>query len=229
MKFLLYAYVTAVMLTIFSVTGIAQEQQTQETSTTNQNQNTTTTETQTQQEPAKTQPVYRPKPFADTLDIEGQFSYAIDKSSNFQDYKVIKQNWILKLKQNTLDTMDFFKSNLNSAIRSVQVKNSTIDSLGRENLALKTQLNEKNSFSFFGIMVSKSGYDSIMWAIISGLIVALALLFLAFKRSFAVTVQTKKDLIDVKEEFESFRKKALKSKEEAVRQLYDELNKYKNR
>jgi uncharacterized membrane protein SpoIIM required for sporulation len=121
------------------------------------------------------------------------------------------------------------KTNLKASETLIQDKNKTIESLRSELNTVQSELQQKNSFSFFGIMVSKTGYDSIMWAIIIGLIVALVFMFIAFRRSFAVTVQTKKDLNEVKDEFEDFRKKALKSKEEAVRQLFDELNKYKNK
>jgi uncharacterized protein YlxW (UPF0749 family) len=110
----------------------------------------------------------------------------------------------------------------------IQEKTKIIDSLQSEINSAKSDLIKKNSFKFFGIMVSKAGYDSIMWTIIIGLLICLGFMFAAFRRSHSVTSQTKKDLNEVKEEFESFRKKALKSKEEVVRQLYDELNKYKN-
>jgi len=184
------------------------------------------TQTQTQ-----TQKIYapKPKPFADDLNIAGQFSFAIEKSSNFQDYKVIKQEWMSKLKLNTLDTLQTLNVKLKSAQNLIQLKKASIDSLSLLLTITQSELKSKNSFKFFGIMLSKAGYDSIMWAIIIGLFFGLGFMLAAFRRSFAVTSQTKKDLNDVKEEFESFRKKALKSKEEAVRQLYDELNKFKNK
>jgi hypothetical protein len=173
--------------------------------------------------------VYRPKPFPEDLSIAGQFTYAIDKSSNFQDYKTIKLAWMNKLMTNTLDSLNRLQTDLKTASSQIQQKNRDIEAMQADLGNVRSELKEKNSFSFFGILVSKSGYDSIMWGIIIGLLVALGFAVAAFRRSIAVTNQTRKDLEEIKLEFEAFRKKALKSKEEAVRQLYDELQKYKGK
>jgi hypothetical protein len=205
------------------------QQQTNQSEQTTQSTTAVTSPAQVSQPQSQVVPVSKPKPFADELSISDQFSYAIDKSSNFQDYKVIKQTWMTKLKSNTLDTLITLRTSLKSSNDLVLEKTKAIETLRSELTTSQTDLLEKNSFKFFGLMVSKAGYDSIMWSIIIGLIVAFWFMFAAFRRGFAVTSQTKKDLNDIKDEYESYRKKALKSKEEAVRQLYDELNKYKNR
>ncbi len=192
-------------------------------------QSQTTTATEQTQTKTQSAPAPKPKPFPDSLDVLGQFNYAIEKSSDFREYKVIRQTWVSKLRSNTLDTLKNIKKDLNSAQNMIQAKVEIIDSVEAELTTVRTQLEAKNSFSLLGLMVSKKTYDSIMWGVIISLVVAFGIMFAAFRRSFSVTSQTKKDLTDVKDEFEDFRKKALKSKEEAVRQLYDELNKYKNR
>lgn len=229
MKFLIYIFCIFSVTGLFSVNIAAQEQQEATQSSQNVQENKPATADQNNNTQTKTTPAIKPKPFADELSIANQFAFAIDKSSNFQDYKVIKQTWMSKLKANTLDTLLTLKTNLKSSKDLIMEKTNVIDSLQTDLNSVQSELKKKNSFSFFGIMVSKAGYDSIMWLIIIGLIVGLGLMIAAFRRSFAVTSQTKKDLNDVKEEFESYRRKALKSKEEAVHQLYDELNKYKNK
>jgi hypothetical protein len=232
----IYPYIFSALTVIATINPklAAQDQaQTQAVTTTTQEpqaqtQDASSVQTQTNTQ-AQSTPVIKPKTFPEDLTISGQFDFAIDKSSNFQDYKVIKQAWVSKLKFNTLDTLLTLKVNLKTAKDLIDEKTKSIESLRSELNTAQADLKQKNSFGFFGIMVSKGGYDTIMWSIIIGLIIALGFMFAAFRRSFAVTAQTKKDLNDVKEEFESFRKKALKSKEETVRQLYDELNKYKNK
>jgi hypothetical protein len=237
MNFNIYIFSALAIIGLSSVKLAAQDQQ-QETQVLTTSQETQTqnpvqvqNQTDVQQQPQTTQTPVAPKPktFPQDLSITDQFGYAIEKSSNFQDYKVIKQTWMSKLKSNTLDTLLTLKTNLKSSKVLIEEKNKSIESLRSELNTSQSELKQKNSFRFFGIMVSKAGYDSIMWTIIIGLLVSLAFMFAAFRRSFAVTSQTRKDLTEVKDEFESFRKKALKSKEEAVRQLYDELNKYKNK
>jgi hypothetical protein len=235
MKFYTHIIAGSALFLLISVNASSQDQQTQQ-------ETQTATTTQEVQSPASSQVnataeqteapatfVPKLKPFADELSIADQFAYAIDKSSNFQDYKVIKQTWISKLKINTLDTLSYLKSDLNVTKTLLKNKTELIDSMQTELNLMQAEIRKKNSFGFLGIMVSKTAYDGIMWAIIAGLIVCLGIMLGAFRRSFSVTAQTKKDLNDVKEEFELYRKKALKSKEEAVRQLHDELNKFKNK
>jgi len=226
MKFRIYFLSALIFSGLYTVSVSAQEQQpvNQTTTTTQETQTQSQTAVQTQKPAAP-----KPKPFPEDLNIAGQFDYAIEKSSNFQDYKVIKQAWVLKIKQNALDSLKTLNTNLASIKELADEKNESIKSLQAELNVAQQEVKEKNSFKFLGFMVSKAGYDSIMWSIIAGLVVALGIMLAAFKRSYAVTNQTKKDLNEVKDEYENYRKKALKSKEEAVRHLYDELNKYKNR
>jgi len=226
MKFRIYFLSALIFSGLYTVSVSAQEQQpvNQTTTTTQETQTQSQTAVQTQKPAAP-----KPKPFPEDLNIAGQFDYAIEKSSNFQDYKVIKQAWVLKIKQNALDSLKTLNTNLASIKELADEKNESIKSLQAELNVAQQEVKEKNSFKFLGFMVSKAGYDSIMWSIIAGLVVALGVMLAAFKRSYAVTNQTKKDLNEVKDEYENYRKKALKSKGEAVRHLYDELNKYKNR
>jgi hypothetical protein len=233
MKFYLYPFCLLTFIGLSEINSLnAQDQSAQtqgqaSTVTSQSTQNTSVADSNRVQNQNQTQVVSRPKPFADELNIADQFSFAIDKSSNFQDYKVIKQTWMSKLKTNTLDTLLALKTNLKTSTDIIAEKTKTIETLRTELNSAQSDLLSKNSFKFFGIMVSKTGYDSIMWTIIIGLIVGLGFMIAAFRRAFAVTSQTKKDLLEAKDEFENYRKKALKSKEETVRQLYDELNKYK--
>lgn len=235
MKFLIRYFCILSLIGFLAVEVIAQDpQQNSQTEQTTEDAQTATTtqENQTQtktQSPNQAATASIPKPFADELNIADQFQFAIDKSTSFQDYKVIRQTWVNKLKSNTLDTLFTLKANLKASKDLVQEKTALIETLQSDLNTSQSELLKKNSFSFFGIMVSKAGYDSIMWSIIIGLLVCLGFMIAAFRRSFSVITQTKKDLNDIKDEFEIYRKKALKSKEEAVRQLYDEINKYKNK
>ncbi len=234
MKLNNYIFIILIITGLFTIKLNAQDvpQETQSTTINQEEQSQPQSQpvSQSQTQPkVQTPSVPKLKPFPDTLNIPAQFDYAIDKSGNFQDYKVIKKTWMSQLKLNTLDSIQTLKTNLKSSENLIQEKNKTIESLRSELNTTQSELKEKNSFGFFGIMVSKTGYDTIMWSIIIGLLIALGFLFIAFRRAYVVTGQTRKDLNDVKDEFEDFRKKALKSKEEVVRQLYDELNKYKNK
>ena len=171
------------------------------------------------------------KPFVDSGKIEQQFNYLIEKSNLFQDYRVIKLSWISTFRNRLTDSLKNLRGNIYTNSTLITEKTILIDSLNLQlkatNEKLTTALTEKNSFRFLGILVSKTTYDAIMWVIILILLTALVFLFLLYKRSFIVISQANKDLEETRLEFEDFRKKALKSKEDAVRVIFDELKKYK--
>ena len=171
------------------------------------------------------------KPFVDSGKIEQQFNYLIEKSNLFQEYRVIKLSWISTFRNRLTDSLKNLRGNIYTNRTLLEEKSNLIDSLNLQlkttNEKLTTALTEKNSFRFLGILVSKTTYDAIMWVLIFVLLSALVFLFLLYKRSFIVISQAKKDLDETRNEFEDFRKKALKSKEDAVRVIFDELKKYK--
>ena len=84
-------------------------------------------------------------------------------------------------------------------------------------------IKNKNSLSFFGIQMNKALYNSIMWIIILALAVLGTILFLMFKRSFTVTRQTRKDLEETREEFESYRQQSRERYEKLVVQHHQEM------
>ena len=82
--------------------------------------------------------------------------------------------------------------------------------------------------SLFGIPMSKSGYNVLMWSIIAGLLGLLLLFIYRFKNSNTITRNANKALAEIEEEFEEHRKVALEREQKVRRQLQDELNKQKS-
>lgn len=74
---------------------------------------------------------------------------------------------------------------------------------------LKRSKELENSISVFGIDVNKSVYSTSMYVLIIVVLLICALLFLLYKRSNKITVNTKKDYQELKEEFEIHKKNAL--------------------
>ena len=82
--------------------------------------------------------------------------------------------------------------------------------------------------ALFGIAMSKSGYNVLMWSIIAGLLAFLLFFIFRFKNSNAITKEAKQKLTEVEEEFEEHRRNALEREQKVRRQLQDELNKNRN-
>ncbi len=168
--------------------------------------------------------------------IEDQFEFVIKKSSNWRDergqsYEVIKRNWILNLKANTSDTLKAILTKLNNTRGIVSKQQKEIDEL-KTNLSktqdtLLTTNEEKDSMTLFGLQMSKTSYNMLMWLIIIALLVLLTLFIYKFKNSNSITKIARNNLADIEEEFEEHRRNALEREQKVRRQLQDEINKQK--
>ena len=164
--------------------------------------------------------------------IDNQFEYVIQKSYNYQDYKNVKKTWLYQLKAHTLDSLKAIQNDLKTT-------QNTVDSLAQEITTLKSNLSEtkttlaetneeKDNMALFGLQMSKSNYNVLMWSIIGVLLVLLLFFIYKFKNSNSVTREAKKSLVETEEEFEEHRRTALEREQKVRRQLQDEINKQKS-
>ncbi|MCK8523972.1 tRNA (guanine-N1)-methyltransferase [Aquimarina sp. D1M17] len=161
--------------------------------------------------------------------IEGQFDVVIKKSGRYQEYKVVKQVWLNKLKSNTIDSIKTLESKLQTSNQQISEQKTTItglqESLAKTNEDLANVTNDKDSINFMGASLTKSSYKTIMWLIIGGLLLFLGFFIFKFRNSNAVTVQAKKALAETEAEFEDHRRRALEREQKVMRKLQDEINK----
>ena len=85
----------------------------------------------------------------------------------------------------------------------------------------------KDSFVFLGMETQKGVYNTIMWILVLAFLTGSVLLFLLFKRSFAVTTQTKSELESIQGEFEEYRKSSREKYEKLVISHHNDLMKLK--
>jgi len=169
--------------------------------------------------------------------IDNQFEYVIKKSSGWRDergqqYKVIKINWLYELRAHTIDSLNAVHKNLSDTQGKVSTQNNEIEDLKSSLTKTQTDLentnNEKNNMSLFGLQMSKTGYNMLMWSIIGALLALLIFFIYKFNNSNVVTKQAKLALSEMEEEFEEHRKVALEREQKVRRQLQDEINKQKD-
>ncbi|HWV72980.1 MAG TPA: hypothetical protein VN040_14765 [Pseudosphingobacterium sp.] len=161
--------------------------------------------------------------------IASQFDYIYNSSNNYQEYKVVKKTSLEKLKNNIVDSLKGMQSklsNVNTTLSNHDNEVSSLkDSLIQINQELKTTKDQKESFSFLGILLSKGAYNTFVWCLIGILMFALFFYVYRYRQSHAVTAEAKKTLDELKEEFEQHRKKAMEREQKLNRRLQDELNK----
>lgn len=171
------------------------------------------------------------KKFIDTGSVKNQFEYLIDESNNYQDYKVIKTTWLLKLKSNVIDSLSASKKKISDSFDILNSQKQLIDSLqtklGESETVISNLMSEKESISLFGIQFEKTVFKTLFFLIVVSLIIALLFFIIKFKQSNSITIQSKLALKQAEEEFETYREKALEREQKAMRRLQDELNKHK--
>ena len=171
------------------------------------------------------------KKLIDSGSIKSQFEYLIDESNNYQDYKVIKATWLLKLKSNVIDSLSASKNKVLANSNTLNSQKQMIDSLNIKladsEKIISNLIAEKESISLFGIQLDKSAFKTLFFLIVLGLLGALLFFITKFKQSNGITTQCKLALTQNEEEFAIYKEKALAREQKAMRRLQDELNKNK--
>ena len=163
--------------------------------------------------------------------IEAQFVEVIDKSNNYQGYKVIKRTKLAGLRKNILDSIDALEESIQQKDVTIAAQNSDITSLkNRLNTTqnnLDTSIEKEGTISFFGIITKKGTYNFLLFSTIGILILGLFLFIVKFKNSNIITKQTKLKLSEIEQEFDTYRQKKLEEQQLLRRKLQDEINKNK--
>ncbi|MDO5970218.1 tRNA (guanine-N1)-methyltransferase [Flavivirga aquimarina] len=167
--------------------------------------------------------------------IDNQFEFVIQKSYTYKGngkvYKNVEYHWLTQLKAHTLDSLKAVHKDLTDTQLVVKKQDKEISdlklNLNKTQGDLDKTNTEKNNMALFGMQMSKTGYNALMWAIIAGLLALLILFIYKFKNSNAVTKGAKRALAEIEEEFDEHRKIALEREQKVRRQLQDEINKQK--
>ncbi len=161
--------------------------------------------------------------------IDQQFEYAIRRSNNWQEFEVIKKTWMYQLRKSVLDSLAQNKNEVIALEAKVDGQASQISKLETDLTTANTQITqlskEKASISFFGALINKGLYQTIMWSIVGGLLALLVFFILKFKSSNVLTRDAKLRLDEIEKEYEDHRRTALEREQKVRRQLQDEINK----
>ncbi len=128
-------------------------------------------------------------------------SYFLNESQLNEFYKALTDS-VSVLENNITDKANKLKSlqnDLNSA-------NKQLESTKAE---LNASIKNQNAIEVFGLNVGKDIYTMVVSLFILGLLIFMSIVYMLYKRSNRVTVRTKKDYEDLREEFETHKKSAL--------------------
>jgi hypothetical protein len=163
--------------------------------------------------------------------IRSQINYLEEHTRIYQDYRAIREDMFQMVKGNILDTLSADRSRIAGLKNHISVLNLKTDSLNTLVLSTETSLEEvtrtKNHIRVFGIEINKAIYNTIMWAIVLGLLFVLTTGFLIFKRTLFVNISTRKELNDLREEFEAYRQSARIAREKMAMDHFNEMKRLK--
>jgi cell division protein FtsL len=167
----------------------------------------------------------------DTATMDSQLEYIQERTRIYNDFRAIREDIFQKTKGNFLDSLNAAKleiATLNSRLAEISFQ---IESLNSDLEKTKNDRDEairnRDSLSFLGIQLNKTIYNTIMWLIILGLVVVAVVVFLMYKRSRIVTVQSKKEFEEIREEFENYRKSSREKYEKLVVSHHNEIMRLK--
>jgi len=106
------------------------------------------------------QEVVAPDPTINTpKSIEAQFDFVYKKSNNYTQYKVVKRDWLIKLKTQTLDSLKKIEGELEKAEAKISDQQALIikseKSSEESNQKLAAVTNEKDAMPFLGMHTTK--------------------------------------------------------------------------
>ena len=163
--------------------------------------------------------------------LNEQFDYVMQKSNNFQEYKVVKKDYLLQLKKSSTDSVRKYQKELIDLKKQTANHQSVVSQLNDTLKTTQTNLKElqiaQDNVDMFGTTMSKTNYNYLMWGIVSVLGLVLLLLFFQLKSAKTIANEQKEHSEKLESDFEDYKHKALEKEQKLGRQLQDEINKHK--
>lgn len=213
------------------ITANAQETNTTTVSEPVQQSVRTTQSVQTNQNAYTAQTAVAPVEEAKPTTLEGVFQQLIDRSGAWQNFKMLDRGKLAAFQRSMTDSINGVRSQLVAEKQKVKENEATIkelnDKITEIQAALDQTKDQKDSVSFFGALVSKGLYNTIMWGIVLALASLLVLYIYKFSNGNVVTKKSINDLNELQEEYENYRKAAIEREQKVRRQLQDEINKHR--
>lgn len=216
---------------LVAITANAQVTNTTTVSESAQQSVRTTQSVQTNQNAYTAQTAVAPVEEAKPTTLEGVFQQLIDRSGAWQNFKMLDRGKLAAFQRSMTDSINGVRSQLVAEKQKIKENEATIKELNDKITEIQAVLDQtkdqKDSVSFFGALVSKGLYNTIMWGIVLALASLLVLYIYKFSNGNVVTKKSINDLNELQEEYENYRKAAIEREQKVRRQLQDEINKHR--
>jgi len=162
--------------------------------------------------------------------LNGQYQFMLKKSKSLYGARLINPSRLSTLWKSVNDTLRKERKQLREAKQQIKSQADNIASLkgevtGKES-SLASATASVNEINFLGISFNKGTYNTIVWAIIIILAIALAIVILQtgkFRKEASYRTQLYQEVAD---EFQAHKVKAKDKEMRLARELQDERNKW---
>ena len=146
-------------------------------------------------------------------DLDQQFEVFKNNVNFWNGSYFMKPEQINQFHNAIMDSVGLLENNISDSKSRIKTLQQELAENSTQTNELQAQLDEsikhQNSITVFGLYIEKTTYAIILYSIIVGLLVVTGVVFMLFKRSNSITVRTKKEYEELKEEFETHKKNAL--------------------
>lgn len=161
--------------------------------------------------------------------VEEEFANLIEKSNDYQGFKVVDYNELIALKNKTGQYFSTLNEDIITQKNTIDQQQEQINQLKDDLEATRQELEkvnaDKDAITFLGMPFSKGGYMAFMWGIVALLILALLFFIFRYRQSHSHTVEARNKLQSTEKDFDLYREKALEKEQRLGRLLQDERNK----
>ena len=130
------------------------------------------------------------------------------------------------------DSVEVLENEISDKVNQISALQDDLDAtntqLKQAKAELNTSIKNQEAIEVFGQNIDKRFYTIIVYSIILVLLVMLGAVFILYKRSNTVTVRTKKDFDELKEEFDTHKKNALERYTKINTELHNTRMEMKN-
>jgi uncharacterized membrane-anchored protein YhcB (DUF1043 family) len=167
----------------------------------------------------------------DTGTLQEQYDFVQQRTRIYEGFRAVREDMFQKLKQNSLDSLRQAHRETRSYQEQLSDANTQIEELDNR-LETTTDerdqaIREKDSLYFLGIPMHKTFYNVLLWSIIAGLLAFALIMLVMFKRAHRITRQTQKDLNELQDEYEDYRKTSRERFEQQSIDHFNEIRKLK--
>jgi len=163
--------------------------------------------------------------------MQEQINYVEKHTRIYDNFRAVREDIYQKINRNFIDTLLAEKNRVTALKALTSDLNAKTDSLNSLLNTTRIKLEEatttKNNIRVLGLEIKKGAYNTIMWTIVGGLALLLAIGFLVFKRNLVVLLRTEKDLKELKDEFAAYKQTSRLAREKLEMDNFRAIQKLK--